>query len=373
MAEGVGGVWPRVSVIIPHYNNHAMLARVVAAVRAQDYEGEVEIIVADDGSRTPPEIAGVTVLVQEDRGFRAAAARNLGASAATGEVVAFVDGDTLPEPGYLRAVVPHIRRNSRAVVVGSRLTGPERTEPEWLAQAWERTGHLSRADSTSWRFIISAALTCSADFFRLLGGFDASMVGYGGEDWEFGWRAWNAGAEFVHEPAAVAVHPEPDFGERGGDVEAAKNAETVALAHRITHPIARPAGVTFASADVAVVVPDAAGAGVVEAVIASWLRIDAHVYAASVPPLFSADRRVSVGAPRGERMCVELRQPWALASPETFYARATDSHLVCADGTRVLTARARALSAPAARTSGEQLGLSLLDAPQRLERLFADW
>ena len=76
--------WPDVSVVIPHYNDEESLARVVGAVRAQDYAGEVEIVVADDGSDAPPTIDGVRVVRQEDQGFRAAAARNLGANAARG-------------------------------------------------------------------------------------------------------------------------------------------------------------------------------------------------------------------------------------------------------------------------------------------------
>ncbi|WP_245945757.1 glycosyltransferase [Corynebacterium senegalense] len=369
-------MWPDVSVVIPHYNNHSALAGVVAAVRAQDYPGRVEIIVADDGSDIVPSLPGVRVVAQEDQGFRAAAARNLGAAAATGEVLVFFDGDTLPEPGFLRAVVPHIQRNRRALVVGSRLTGPDRSEPQWLADAWTRTDHLSRADDTSWRFIISAALACSATFFRHVGGFDASFVGYGGEDWEFGWRAWNAGAEFVHEPAAVAVHPETDFGARHPDTaeEArVKNVETLALARRVTHPLARPAGVVFDTADVAVVAAEFPQPGALEAVIASWLRIDARVYVPAVPGLFAADPRVVAGAPANERIRVGLRQPWALQDADVFYRRATDRHHVCADGTEVATARARALTSPSVRSRGQLLGLTLLDAPQRLERLFAGW
>ena len=86
--------WPDVSVVIPHYNDPASLERVVHAVRAQDYAGAVEIVVADDGSAEPPAIDGVRVVRQADEGFRAAAARNLGAAAATGEVLAFLDADT---------------------------------------------------------------------------------------------------------------------------------------------------------------------------------------------------------------------------------------------------------------------------------------
>ncbi|WP_291313433.1 glycosyltransferase [Corynebacterium sp. UBA2622] len=372
-------MWPDVSVIIPHYNNPSALADVVAAVRAQDYPGAVEIIVADDGSDTVPAVPGATVVTQEDRGFRAAAARNLGAAAAKGEVLAFFDGDTVPEPGYLSAVVPHIQRNRRAVVVGSRLTGPERAEPEWLAQAWRTTDHLRRADSASWRFIISAALTCSANFFRHIGGFDATLVGYGGEDWEFGFRAWNSGAELVHEPAAVAVHPASDFGSRHSDAREearVKNGESVALARRITHPLARPSGVVFDTPDVSVAVPELDEPGALEAVVASWLRIDARVHVTRVPELFATDPRVVDTAPSGApnaRIRVTLARAWALDDADAFYRRATDRHLRLGDGTAIVSARARALTSPSVRSRGELAGLRLLEGPQRLERVFAGW
>ncbi|MCT1411360.1 glycosyltransferase family 2 protein [Corynebacterium sanguinis] len=377
-------MWPDVSVIIPYYDNPAGLRAVLAALRAQDYPARVEIIVADDGSPTPPEqepslvdaLTDVITVRQDDLGFRAAAARNLGASAATGEVYAFLDGDTIPQPGYLTAAVAHVQRNRRAVVVGTRLTGPDLAEPSWLTKAWAATADLARADSTSWRFIISAVLTCSANFFHHIGGFDPGFVGYGGEDWEFGWRAWNAGAEFVHEPGALAHHPEADFGARHCDEAEevrVKNAETLALAGRITHPIARPAGVVFDTADVAVVVPDCGGPGALEVVISSWLRIDARVYTPVQPALFRNDPRVRTGRPAGERLRVTLASPWALADAEAFYRRATDRFFVLPDGTEVASARALSLTSPRTRTSGAWLGLSPVEGPQRLERIFAGW
>lgn len=396
-----------ISVVIPHYNAPEHLARVVEAVRAQDVADEVEIIVADDGSDHVPEVPGATVVTQDDLGFRAAAARNLGASHARGDILAFLDGDTVPEPGYLAAAARHVAADPRAVVVGTRLTGSERTEPQWLIDAWSATHHLSTPDDTSWRFIISSVLTCSRDFFERIGGFDGSFVGYGGEDWEFGFRAWNAGATFVHEPAAVAVHDEDDFGGRFPDpAEEArvKNVETTALAHRITHPIARPAGVRFDTTDISVCLNHHAAfasPGVLELVVSSWLALDATVYLSStleIPDLFRADPRVRLFPATGyspisdHRISVDVDGAFLLDSAERFhrllretrggvFVQLSSSHsstsptsptlTIRSHRSRVLRTRPRELN-----SSGDTLaefGLSLVDGPVRLERHFAGW
>ena len=82
----------------------------------------------------------------------------------------------MPEPGYLSAVVPHVVGDARAVVVGARRTGAEDTEPQWLIDAWSATANLRDADHSSWRYVISAVLTCSREFFDAVGGFDGKLV-----------------------------------------------------------------------------------------------------------------------------------------------------------------------------------------------------
>ncbi|WP_273415175.1 glycosyltransferase family 2 protein [Corynebacterium appendicis] len=391
-----------ISVVIPHYNDPENLARVVAAVRAQDVADEVEIIVADDGSDQVPDVPGATVVTQDDRGFRAAAARNLGASHARGDILAFLDGDTVPEPGYLAAATRHVAADPRAVVVGTRLTGTERTEPQWLIDAWRSTHHLSSPDDTSWRFIISSVLTCSRDFFERIGGFDGSFVGYGGEDWEFGFRAWNAGATFIHEPAAVAVHDEDDFGARFPDAAeeaCVKNVETTALAHRITHPIARPAGVRFDTTDLSVYLNHHAAfnsPGVLELVVSSWLALDATIYlnsALEVSDLFRAEPRVRLLPATGSsisdhRITVDVDGAFLLDDAHLFLRAlretkdglyleftspsSTSSTLaIRSHRSRILRSRPRALDGSDSALA--EAGLSRVDGPVRLERHFAGW
>jgi len=87
--------------------------------------------------------------------------------------------------------------------------------PAWLSDAYRRSENLLVADDTSYRFMISAVMCCSATFFREIGGFDESFTRYGGEDWEMAFRAYNAGAVLAHAPLAVAWHDGPDWAERG--------------------------------------------------------------------------------------------------------------------------------------------------------------
>ncbi|MCW2817868.1 MAG: glycosyltransferase, partial [Marmoricola sp.] len=120
-----------VSVVVTHFEQPDQLARTLAALGRQTVAPD-EVVVVDDGSSEPPRVpAGVTLLRQEDLGFRAAAARHLGASHATGEVLVFLDADTAPEPGFLEAI-----------------TRLPRLAPELLAVGRRRHAELSGADGS---------------------------------------------------------------------------------------------------------------------------------------------------------------------------------------------------------------------------------
>ncbi|MCW2613923.1 MAG: hypothetical protein JWN08_917, partial [Frankiales bacterium] len=97
---------------------------------------------------------------------------------------------------------------------------------------------LLDADGRSFRYVISAVLACRRELFEELGGFDERYVGYGGEDWDLAYRAWNAGALLVHEPDAVAWHDGPDWAGRPQDL-AAKDLETARLAALVPEPSTR--------------------------------------------------------------------------------------------------------------------------------------
>jgi GT2 family glycosyltransferase len=266
---------PSVSVIVAHYDQAAQLARTLHALSQQDHPAErMQIIVADDGSPHPPDLpVGVELVRHADEGFRLAAVRNLGAARARGDVLVFLDADTAPEPGFVRALarlpalapdVVAVGRRRHADFAGVAVDAPPGAarilaEPAWLAEGYRVTGDLLQADDRSYRYLIGAVLACSRDLFERVGGFDESFTAYGGEDWEWGYRAWLAGAVLAHVPSAVAWHDGPDAGARDR-AGAARAAETMRLADLIPVPGSRPRGIRPSFADMIVHAPASATA-----------------------------------------------------------------------------------------------------------------
>jgi GT2 family glycosyltransferase len=311
---------PRVSVIVTHYDQPEQLARTLAALQRQDHPAELlEIIVADDGSPTEPTVpSGIRLLRQEDRGFRAAAARNLGAAAATGDVLCFLDADTTPEPQYVRRLSRLPALLPEAVTVGRRrhadLTGVdaeapvaevgparELPEPAWLRDEYVRTENLVHADDRSYRYVISAVAACSRAFFDEIGGFDESFSSYGGEDWEWAHRAWQAGAVLAHVEDAVAWHDGPDWAGRPGDDRAREgNRQSLLLAQKIPVPGSSGRGLLPATPDLVVHLPDgltpAAEFVCVDSVLAAFPLATVVVQAPAEASLVRSDPRVRVAA-----------------------------------------------------------------------------
>ena len=110
-AAGTGAPF-RLSLLISTYNWPEALALVLASVRAQRTWPD-EVVIADDGSRTPTrdliEREARTFPVplvhvwHEDAGFRLAAIRNRAIAASTGEYLVQIDGDILLHPDCLAA------------------------------------------------------------------------------------------------------------------------------------------------------------------------------------------------------------------------------------------------------------------------------
>jgi glycosyltransferase involved in cell wall biosynthesis len=104
----------KVSVVIPAYNEEERITDVIRAVLAQDYS-DFEVIVVNNASTDNTEKIArtfpVTVVSEERKGT--SSARECGRLHATGDIIANVDADCLPDKGWLSKSVsyfnnPHI-------------------------------------------------------------------------------------------------------------------------------------------------------------------------------------------------------------------------------------------------------------------------
>jgi GT2 family glycosyltransferase len=224
----------RASVVVPAYANQDTLESVLEFLSHQDYPARLfEVVIADDGSSPPlaprsPAQLDVTITYQDDRGYRLAAARNLGASRARGDVVVFLDSDMLPEPGWLTAhMAPH-HRSRWLLVCGFRrhiaadrapstdhaasspselFQGQEFREPAWIVDYWRDHDQGRVASDDIWRVTSGGNMSITAEAFRELEGFDEDVFSsWGGEDNDFGYRAYQNGVMVVPAPRALAWH-----------------------------------------------------------------------------------------------------------------------------------------------------------------------
>ncbi len=240
-----------VSVIIPTYNRQALLANTLAALTHQTYPQHLtEIIVADDGSsddtlaviRKYETRLNLYYVRQKDRGYRPAAARNMGFRMAKGEAIVLLDADVLPLPHTLETYMQVLHVADNCVLLGHRryvdtsaisdddilldigvaANLPDITPDNDVAGCKDKDGR-----SIDWRFNIYAktnylkndpwpfdkAISCNLAFSRHLqqraGNMDEMFNAWGGEDVEYAYRLYNAGAYFIPMQDIVSLHQEP--------------------------------------------------------------------------------------------------------------------------------------------------------------------
>ncbi len=158
-----------ISIVIPAYNEEALLPATLRALKTAAAAAGVpyEMIVVDDGStdRTA-EIArahGARVVAVNVR--QIGAARNAGAKVAIGELLVFVDADTLVPADVLQGAVAAFRAGA---VGGGSAARVESSDPWWGPPLMAAASWLMRTA----RWAAGCFIFVRADVFRLVGGFD---------------------------------------------------------------------------------------------------------------------------------------------------------------------------------------------------------
>jgi mycofactocin glycosyltransferase len=196
----------RVSFVVPIRDGARWLRQLIAALAP-----EGEVIVVDDGSRDGSgaiaRAEGARVMPNRGRPGPSGA-RNTGLAAARTELVAFVDSDIRPRPGWPAHLVP-LFADSRIAVVAPRVTsaaGPSLVERyERSSSPLDLGAHPGLVGpGRRLTYLPSAALVARRAALLEVGGFDEDLRI--GEDVDLVWRLIKRGWTVRYAPESVVEH-----------------------------------------------------------------------------------------------------------------------------------------------------------------------
>jgi glycosyltransferase involved in cell wall biosynthesis len=215
------------SVIVPTRGRPERLNDCLSSLaRARPPAAGWEVVVIDDGSEVAVETLArplaspqLNLRFVRQSGAGLNAARNRGAREARGELLAFLDDDTLVGPGWPRAIVDAFDATGADAVGGRVALCFEAATPRWLTAKLRR--YLAEYDlGEDAREVdgepvpVGANCAVRRDTFDRIGGFasgldriGASLVSNG--DTEFFRRVRARGGRLVYEPRAVVEHCVP--------------------------------------------------------------------------------------------------------------------------------------------------------------------
>lgn len=217
MTEEVSAHPPLLSVVICVRNGAHLIRPQLRALANQVTDVSWELVIADNGSTDDTvavihaETADFPVAVRVvDAGARAGIchARNTGASAARGELLAYCDCDDLVVPGWVEAAAQGMAGHD--VVVGElRERPPSMNEPPAAGDALPESSITSRFGGS----VIGGNFGIHRQRYFAVGGFDESLPPYGCDDSEFTRRVLKGGLSIVRSDAMV-IYYQPTIGFR---------------------------------------------------------------------------------------------------------------------------------------------------------------
>lgn len=182
-----------VSVIVPTLNEERMIGKCLESLAESDYPRDrFEVIVVDNGSRDRTlEIARsfstrLRLTVLQQAGVNISGLRNLGAAAAKGEVLAFVDADCSIRANWMEKAILHLASED-AGVIGGDYEIPENSS--WVARVWFDIAYATKDGEVT--FVPSGNMLMKSSTFRQIGGFNETLKT--SEDCELCFRAHEAG------------------------------------------------------------------------------------------------------------------------------------------------------------------------------------
>ena len=199
-----------VSVIVPAYNAAETLTAQLDALSRQTYAGNWEAVVVDNRStdntrslvtmrqQTMPRLRWVAAAERRGVGY----ARNVGAGATQGDLLAFCDADDVVDPSWLEALVAAAACSD---IVGGRFDGTSINPPH--VSAWRDDVPHDRLMTSLGFYPFAAGFNFAVwrEVVQALRGWKTAYL-LGSEDVDFSWRAQISGYQVSFAPNAIVAY-----------------------------------------------------------------------------------------------------------------------------------------------------------------------
>ncbi len=197
---------PSVSVVIPVLNGARTIGGTLTALMNQSpYPGSVEILVVDNGSTdaTGAIVRNFRVALLSEAKRGPSAARNRGLQTACGDIVAYLDADTLPTRTWLGEIAAPFS-DPQVLLVAGRLLAfrPTTLAERYYARAYLDRG-LENATLMDFPFAAAANMAVRRSAAQAIGGWDEDFLA--AQDVELSYRLRQRFPTTIHsQPSAVA-------------------------------------------------------------------------------------------------------------------------------------------------------------------------
>jgi glycosyltransferase involved in cell wall biosynthesis len=207
------GEWPSVSAVVATRERPILLRRAIRSILSQRYEGRLECVVVFDRSE-PEDLSDLVpdddrcslVEIRNDRTPGLAGARNSGADAATGDLLAFCDDDDEWFPEKLRRQVAALRSAPEAAVAASGIVVESDGRETVRRPLNDRVTVDALLRSRAAEVHPSTILVRRSAFWNGIGPLDEAIPGSYGEDYEWLLRAARATPLVAIPEPLVRVH-----------------------------------------------------------------------------------------------------------------------------------------------------------------------
>jgi GT2 family glycosyltransferase len=220
---------PSTSIIIPSYNGISLTEDCIRALQETlPADFQTEIIVVDDASTDDTPSRMLHLAQQDERIKSVRNAENLGfvgtcnrgAELARGDILIFLNNDTLPQPGWLEPLLSIFENYTDAGAVGGKLVYPDGRLQEAGGVIFSdgSAANMGRGDFEidaplynyvrQVDYVTGALIATPRKLFEQLGGLDLRYRPIYYEETDYCFRVREAGFKVYYQPLSVVIHLE---------------------------------------------------------------------------------------------------------------------------------------------------------------------